>query len=113
MENNTISAVGVKSGKNIGMMEAVFSVRREDSLLGHFDSSVRSYWDQWISERPLTRCVVSRRPRQISNREYCPIIRHARIAPTSTLSTIDTQLVPSLQAPVSVRTVARRLLKYI
>lgn len=96
-------------GRIIGMMEAGLSARRVASHLGRSDSTVRRCWDQWIRERSHTRRPGSGRPRQTNSREDRHIIRHARVAPTSSLSTIQTQVAPSLQAPVSVRTVARRL----
>ncbi|PRD25189.1 UNVERIFIED_CONTAM: hypothetical protein NCL1_41641 [Trichonephila clavipes] len=50
-----------------------------------------------------------RRPRQISRREDRHIVRNARVQPTASSAAIQAQVAPSLGAPVSSRTIRRRL----
>ncbi|GFT56688.1 transposable element Tcb2 transposase [Trichonephila clavipes] len=66
-------------------------------------------WDQWTEEMSFTRRPGSECPRKTSRREYCHIIRHAHVEPTVTLAAVQTQSAPSLRAPVSSRTIVRRL----
>ncbi|GFS51680.1 transposable element Tcb2 transposase [Trichonephila clavipes] len=46
---------------------------------------------------------------QISRRENHHIVRNARVQPTASSATIQAQVAPSLGAPVSSRTIQRRL----
>lgn len=96
-------------GRIIGMMEAGWSARRVARQVGRSDFTVRRCWDQWTEETSFTRRPGSGRPRQTSRREDRHIIRHARVEPTASLAAIQTQAAPSLRAPVSSRTIARRL----
>ncbi|GFY14745.1 transposable element Tcb2 transposase [Trichonephila clavipes] len=48
-------------------------------------------------------------PRQTSRREDRQIVRNARAQPTASSATIQAQVAPSLGAPVSSRTMRRRL----
>ncbi|GFX18164.1 HTH_Tnp_Tc3_2 domain-containing protein [Trichonephila clavipes] len=49
------------------------------------------------------------RPRQTSCREDRPIVRNTRVQPTASSEDIQAQVAPSLEAPVSFRTIRRRL----
>ncbi|GFX26889.1 transposable element Tcb2 transposase [Trichonephila clavipes] len=49
------------------------------------------------------------RPRQISRREVRHIVRNARAQPTASSAAIQVHVAPSLVAPVSSRTIRRRL----
>ncbi|GFX89331.1 HTH_Tnp_Tc3_2 domain-containing protein [Trichonephila clavipes] len=51
----------------------------------------------------------SGRPRQTSRREYRPIVRNARVQKTASSAAFQAQVSPSLGAPVSSRTLRRRL----
>ncbi|GFY08464.1 HTH_Tnp_Tc3_2 domain-containing protein [Trichonephila clavipes] len=51
----------------------------------------------------------SRRLRQTSRREDRHILRKARVQPTASSATIQAQVAPSLVAPMSSRTIRRRL----
>ncbi|GFV06214.1 transposable element Tcb2 transposase [Trichonephila clavipes] len=57
----------------------------------------------------FTRRPGSGRPRRTSRRENRHIVINARIQPTSSSAAIQAQVVPSLGAPVSSRTIRRRL----
>ncbi|GFX98755.1 transposable element Tcb2 transposase [Trichonephila clavipes] len=57
----------------------------------------------------FTRKPGSRRPGQTSCREDHHIVRNARLQPTASSAAIHAQLVPSLGAPVSSRTIRRHL----
>ncbi|GFV79503.1 transposable element Tcb2 transposase [Trichonephila clavipes] len=57
----------------------------------------------------FTRRPGSRRPRQTSRREDRHIVRNARVQPTASSAAIQAQVAPSLGAPVSSRTIRRRL----
>ncbi|GFV96805.1 transposable element Tcb2 transposase [Trichonephila clavipes] len=57
----------------------------------------------------FTRRPGSVRPRQTSCREDHHIERNARVQPTASSATIQAQVAPSLGAPVSSRTIRRRL----
>ncbi|GFU23276.1 transposable element Tcb2 transposase [Trichonephila clavipes] len=96
-------------GKIIGMMEAGWSARRVARQLGRSHFVVRRCWDQWIREISFTRRPGSGRPRQISRREYSPIVRTARVQQTASSALIQAQVAPSLEVPVSYRTIQRRL----
>ncbi|GFS57441.1 transposable element Tcb2 transposase [Trichonephila clavipes] len=91
------------------MMEAGWSARRVDRQLGHSDCVVRRCWDQWIRKISFTRRLGSGRPRQTSHREDRHIVRNARVMPTASSATIQIEVAPSLGAPVSSRTIRRRL----
>ncbi|GFT13653.1 transposable element Tcb1 transposase [Trichonephila clavipes] len=93
----------------IGMVEAGWSARRVTRQLGRFDCVVRRCWDQGIREMSFTRRPGSGHPRQISRREDRHIIRNTRVQLTAPLATIQAQVAPSLGAPVSSRTIPRRL----
>ncbi|GFU08916.1 transposable element Tcb2 transposase [Trichonephila clavipes] len=96
-------------GRIIGLMEAGWSARRVARELGRSVCVVRRYWDQWIREMSFTRRSGSGQPRQTSRREDRHIVRNAREQPTASLAAIQTQVEPSLGAPVSSRTIRRRL----
>ncbi|PRD30479.1 UNVERIFIED_CONTAM: hypothetical protein NCL1_26274 [Trichonephila clavipes] len=51
----------------------------------------------------------SGRPRQTSYQEDRHIVRNARVQPTASSAAIQTQIVPSLETPVSSHTIRRRL----
>ncbi|GFV65470.1 transposable element Tcb2 transposase [Trichonephila clavipes] len=72
-------------------MEAGWPARRVACQLGISDCVVRRSWNQWIREMSFTRRPGSGRPRQTSRRKDRYIVA------------------PSLGAPVSSRTIRRRL----
>ncbi|GFX25009.1 transposable element Tcb2 transposase [Trichonephila clavipes] len=90
-------------------MEAGWSDRRVALQLGSSDCVVRRCWHQWILEMSFTRRPVSGRPRQTSRREDRHIVRNARVQSTASSEAIQAQVAPSLGAPVSSRTIQRRL----
>ncbi|GFW71900.1 transposable element Tcb2 transposase [Trichonephila clavipes] len=90
-------------------MEAGWSVRRVARQLGRSDCVVRRCWDQWIREMSFTLRPGSGRPQQTSHRENSHIIRNARVQPTASLAAIQSQVEPSLGAPVSSLTIQKRL----
>ncbi|GFW61375.1 transposable element Tcb2 transposase [Trichonephila clavipes] len=65
--------------------------------------------DQWIREMSFTRRPGSRRLRQTSRREDRHILRNAYVQPTASSAAIQAKVAPSLGAPVSSRTILRRL----
>ncbi|GFV72052.1 transposable element Tcb2 transposase [Trichonephila clavipes] len=65
------------------MMEAPWSARRVARQLGRSDCVVSGCWDQWIQEMSFTRIPGSGRPRQTSRLKYRPIVRNARVQPTT------------------------------
>ncbi|GFU73859.1 transposable element Tcb2 transposase [Trichonephila clavipes] len=62
------------------------------------------------NHRPDGSWVVGR-PRQTSRREDRHIVRNARVQPPASSAAIQAQIAPSLGAPVSSRTIRRRLAK--
>ncbi|GFX90344.1 transposable element Tcb2 transposase [Trichonephila clavipes] len=92
-------------GRIIGIMEAGWSSRG----LRCSDCVVRRYWDQWIREMSFTRRPGLGRPRQTSRREDRHIVRNARVQPNASSAAIQAQAASSLGAPVSSRTILRRL----
>ncbi|GFV45448.1 transposable element Tcb2 transposase [Trichonephila clavipes] len=64
---------------------------------------------QRTEETPFTRGPSLGRPRQTSRRDDLHIIRHARVKLSASFATVQTLAAPSLRAPVSFRTIARRL----
>ncbi|KFM75446.1 Transposable element Tcb2 transposase, partial [Stegodyphus mimosarum] len=96
-------------GRIVGMMEAGWSARRGARQLGRSDCVVRKCWDQWAREMSCTRRPGSGPPRQTSRREDRHIVRNARVQPTASSAAIQAQVAPSLGAPVSSRTIRRRL----
>ncbi|GFT96642.1 transposable element Tcb1 transposase [Trichonephila clavipes] len=90
----------------IGMMEAGWSARLVALQLDHSDCVVRRCWDQWIQEMSFTQRPGSGCPQQTS-REDRHIIRNVRIQPTSSSTAIQAQVAPSLDVPVSSRTIRR------
>ncbi|GFW60626.1 HTH_Tnp_Tc3_2 domain-containing protein [Trichonephila clavipes] len=90
-------------------MEAEWSARRVARQLGCSDCIVRRCWVQWIQEMSFTRRPGSGCPRQTSHREDRHIVRNARVQPTASSAAILAQIAPSLRAPVSSRTIRRRL----
>ncbi|GFW27070.1 transposable element Tcb2 transposase [Trichonephila clavipes] len=52
--------------------------------------------------------TFKRRPRQTSRREDRHIVRNARVQPTASSTAIQAQVRPSLEAPVSFRTIRKR-----
>ncbi|GFW90017.1 transposable element Tcb2 transposase [Trichonephila clavipes] len=91
------------------MMEAGWSARRVAHQLGRSDCDVRRCWDQWIREMSFKRRPGSGRPRQTSRREDRHIVRNSCVKPTASSAAIQAQVAPSLGAPVSSRTIRRRL----
>ncbi|GFX56321.1 uncharacterized protein TNCV_2242531 [Trichonephila clavipes] len=83
-------------GRIIGMMEAGWSARRVALQLGRSDCVVRRCWDQWIREMSFTRRPGSGLSRQTSHREDRHTVRNARVQPTASLASIQTQVAPSL-----------------
>ncbi|GFU23306.1 transposable element Tcb2 transposase [Trichonephila clavipes] len=57
-----------------------------------------------FTRRPGSGC-----PRQTSSQEDCHIVRYVPVQPTASSAAIQTQVAPSLRAPVSYRTKQRRL----
>ncbi|GFW63865.1 transposable element Tcb2 transposase [Trichonephila clavipes] len=96
-------------GRIIGMMEAGWSARRVARQFGRSVCVMRRCWDQWIREMSFTRRPGSGRSRQTSRREDHHIVRNARVQPTASSPAIQTHVAPSLGAPVSSRTIRRRL----
>ncbi|GFX02066.1 HTH_Tnp_Tc3_2 domain-containing protein [Trichonephila clavipes] len=92
-------------------MEAGWSARRVTRQLGRSDCVVRRCWDQRIRHVSFTRRPGSGRPQQTSRQEDCHIVRNARVQPTTSSTAIHAQVAPSLGAPVSSRTIRRRLAK--
>ncbi|GFW13574.1 HTH_Tnp_Tc3_2 domain-containing protein [Trichonephila clavipes] len=90
-------------------MEVGWSVRRVARQLGRSDCVVKRCWNQWIRDMTFTRRPGSGRPRQTSRREDHHIVRNARVQPLASSVTIQTQVAPSLVAPVSSQTIRRRL----
>ncbi|GFT52390.1 HTH_Tnp_Tc3_2 domain-containing protein [Trichonephila clavipes] len=90
-------------------MEDGWSARRVAHQLGCFDCIVKRCCNQWIRKMSFTRKPGSGRPRQTSHREDRHIIRNARVQPISSPAAIQAQVVPSLGAPVSSRTMRRHL----
>ncbi|GFW25589.1 transposable element Tcb2 transposase [Trichonephila clavipes] len=93
----------------IGMMEAGWSARRVVRQLGLSDCVVWRYWDQWIREMSFTRRPGSGGLRQTIRQEDRHIVRNARVQPTASSAAIQAQVAPSVGAPVSSRTIRRRL----
>ncbi|GFX36656.1 transposable element Tcb2 transposase [Trichonephila clavipes] len=91
------------------MMEAGWSAKRVARQLGRSDCVARRFWDQWIREMSFSRRPSSGRPRQTCRREDHHIVRNARVQPTASSAAIQAQVAPSLRAPVSFRTIRRRL----
>ncbi|GFT55688.1 transposable element Tcb2 transposase [Trichonephila clavipes] len=92
-------------------MEAGWTARRVARQLGCSVCVVRC-WDQWIQEIIYTKARLrtpSTNQSWISRRP--PVVRNARVQPTTSSATLQAQLVPSLEAPVSSRTIRRRLAK--
>ncbi|GFU59924.1 transposable element Tcb2 transposase [Trichonephila clavipes] len=99
-----------ESRRIISMMEAAWPSVLIARQLGRSDCVVRRCWDQWIRDMLFTRRPGSGRPRQISRRKDCHIVRNARVQSTaSSVTTIQAQVAPSLRAPVSSRIIRRRL----
>ncbi|GFX98401.1 transposable element Tcb2 transposase [Trichonephila clavipes] len=93
------------------MMEAGWSARQVARQLGRFDCVVRRCWDKWIREMSFTRRPNSGRSRQTSRQEDRNIVRNTRVQPTASSAVIQTQIAPSLGAPVSSRAIRRHLAK--
>ncbi|GFV19326.1 transposable element Tcb2 transposase [Trichonephila clavipes] len=93
----------------IGMMQTGWSARQVARQLGRSDCVVRRCWHQWIREMSFPPRQVSGRPRQTSRSEEHHIVRNARVQPTTSSVTLQAQVAPSLGAPVSSRTIRRRL----
>ncbi|GFV87521.1 transposable element Tcb2 transposase [Trichonephila clavipes] len=93
----------------IGMMEAGWSARRLARQLGRSDCVVRRYWDQWIRELSFSRRPGSERPQQTSRRKDRDIVRNSRVQSTVSSAAIQAPITFSLGAPVSSRTIRRRL----
>ncbi|GFT06485.1 HTH_Tnp_Tc3_2 domain-containing protein [Trichonephila clavipes] len=92
------------------MMKAGWSARRVACQLGRSDCVVRRCWDQWIREMSFTRRPRgSGRPRQTSRREDRHKERNARVQPNASSPAIQAQVAPSIETPVSSRTIRRRL----
>ncbi|GFX04428.1 transposable element Tcb2 transposase [Trichonephila clavipes] len=95
------------------MTENGWSARQVTRQLGPSDCVVRKCWDQWIREISFTPRPGSRRLRQASRREDLHIVRNARVQPIASSVAIQEQLVPSVGAPVSSRTIQKHLAKGI
>ncbi|GFW79997.1 HTH_Tnp_Tc3_2 domain-containing protein [Trichonephila clavipes] len=93
------------------MMEAGWSALRVARQLGRFYCVVYRCWDQWIREMSFTRKPGSGRPRQTSRREDRHIVRISRIHPNASSDALQAHVALSLGAPVSSRTIRRRLAK--
>ncbi|GFX50830.1 transposable element Tcb2 transposase [Trichonephila clavipes] len=91
------------------MMEDGWAARRVARQLGRSDCVLRRCWDKRIREMSFTRRPGSGRPQQTSRREDRHIVRNARVQPTASSAAIQAQVAPSLRAPVSSRTIRRRL----
>ncbi|KFM63304.1 Transposable element Tcb1 transposase, partial [Stegodyphus mimosarum] len=96
-------------GGIVGMIEAGWLARLVARQLCRSDCVVRKCWDQWTREMSRTRRPGSGRPRQTSRREDRHIVRNARVQPTASSTAIQAQVVPSLMAHLSSRTIRRRL----
>ncbi|GFV29359.1 HTH_Tnp_Tc3_2 domain-containing protein [Trichonephila clavipes] len=92
-----------------GMMKAGWLARQVDRQLGHSDCVVRRCWDQWIRDMSFTRTPGPGHPRQTSRQEDLHIGRNVRVQPTSSSAIIQAHVAPSLEAPVSSRTIRRHL----
>ncbi|PRD35517.1 UNVERIFIED_CONTAM: hypothetical protein NCL1_11381 [Trichonephila clavipes] len=93
----------------ICMREAGWSARPVACQLRRSDYVVRRCWDQWIRELSFTRKPGSGRSRQTSRQEDHHIVRNARVQPSASSTAIQAQVVPSLGALVSSRTIRRCL----
>ncbi|GFX42299.1 transposable element Tcb2 transposase [Trichonephila clavipes] len=96
-------------GRIIGMIEDGWSARQIARQLGRSDCIVRRCWNQWIREMSFTRRQGPGRPRQTSRREGHRIVRNPSIQSTASSAAIQAHVAPSLGAPVSSRTIRRRL----
>ncbi|GFU60870.1 transposable element Tcb2 transposase [Trichonephila clavipes] len=86
-------------------MEAWWSAKCVARQLGHSDCVVRRCSNLWIREMSFTQRPVLGRPRRTSGREDRHIGRDARLWPTDSPVAIQAQVAPSLEAPVSSRTI--------
>ncbi|GFY18681.1 transposable element Tcb2 transposase [Trichonephila clavipes] len=91
------------------MMKDGWSARKVARQLGRSDCVVRRCWDHWSREMLFTRRPGSVCPRQTSDRDDLRIVRNARVQPTASLAALQTQVAPSLGAPMSSRTIRRHL----
>ncbi|GFX04775.1 transposable element Tcb2 transposase [Trichonephila clavipes] len=91
------------------MMEAGWSARRVARQLDHYDCVVRRCWDQWIREMSFTQRPGSGCSRQTNRRQDHHIVRNACVQPAASSASINAHVVSSLGAPVSSRTIRRRL----
>ncbi|GFX81316.1 transposable element Tcb2 transposase [Trichonephila clavipes] len=91
------------------MMEDRWSARRVARQLGYSDCVMRRCCDQWIREMSFTRRPGSGCPRQTSRQKDPHILRNARVQPTASSAAIQAQVALSRGAPVSSRTIRRRL----
>ncbi|GFX82882.1 transposable element Tcb2 transposase [Trichonephila clavipes] len=105
----TSSSVEYKTGSQSLFECAESFTKRVARQLGRSDCVVRRCWDQWIRDMSFTRRAGSGHPRQTSRREGRHIVRNARAQPTASSAAVQAQVVPSLGAPVSSRTIRRRL----
>ncbi|GFU56304.1 transposable element Tcb2 transposase [Trichonephila clavipes] len=96
-------------GKIIGILEAGWSATEVTRQLDLSDCVVRRCWNQWIRKMLFTRRPGSGRPRLTSRQENRHVVRNARVQPTASSAAIQAQVVPSLGAPVSSRTMRRCL----
>ncbi|GFX33955.1 HTH_Tnp_Tc3_2 domain-containing protein [Trichonephila clavipes] len=99
----------LREGENHRHVEAGWSARQVARQLGHSDCVVRSCWDQWIREMSFTRRPGSGSPLQTSRRENRHIVRNACVQPTASSTAIQAQVAPSSGAPVSSRTIRKRM----
>ncbi|GFT93173.1 transposable element Tcb2 transposase [Trichonephila clavipes] len=89
-------------------MEAGWSARQVAPQLGRSECLARRCWDQWIREMSFTRPGLGRPP-QTGRREDHYIVRNAHVQPTALRAAIQAYVAPLLGAPVSFRTIRRRL----
>ncbi|GFX24135.1 HTH_Tnp_Tc3_2 domain-containing protein [Trichonephila clavipes] len=86
------------------MMEAGWSARRVARQLDHSDCVVR----RWIKTSGSDRCHLHEDQAHDESSRRSPH-RNARVQPTASSAAIQAQVAPSLEAPVSSRTIRRRL----
>ncbi|XP_054721047.1 uncharacterized protein LOC129230620 [Uloborus diversus] len=96
-------------GHIIGLREAGWSIRRIAQHVGYTDVTVARIWRQWTQHGTYQRQPGSGRPRQTVPREDRRLVRQARNDPTSTVADIQRAVGPSINQPISGRTICRRL----
>ncbi|GFX65310.1 retrovirus-related Pol polyprotein from transposon TNT 1-94 [Trichonephila clavipes] len=89
--------------EEIGLREAGWSNGRIGRHLGRSDMVVARCWQQWITEGRVYRRGGSGRPRNTNDREDRAIRRVATSAPTTSLASIQTYLLPDIQCHDTIR----------